>query len=154
MSATFDNTGAYRYRLERNNLGGTKTCLFVMLNPSTADAVQDDPTIRRCLSFAKREGAGRLIVCNLYAYRATDPSCLKEVLDPVGLDNEYHIRSAAEESDLIIVAWGASHLGGDWPEKVLRILKSIKPVYALSVTKSGQPGHPLYLSGNSPLILL
>lgn len=154
MTAVLDPTRTYRYRLERTLGPESKTALFVMLNPSTADETQDDPTIRRCIAFAKREGCGRLVVCNLYALRSTDPTALRTAADPKGPENEDHLRRAAAEADIIVAAWGGNHLGGVWPLRVAAILADQKPLYTLKRTAKGDPGHPLYVPANAPLVKL
>ena len=141
-----------------HELGEPKSCLFVMLNPSTADGEADDPTIRRCVGFAKRFKFDRLEVVNLFAYRATDP---QEVLrmtgagDPIGPRNQDIIERAAADAGLIICAWGAhgSHIGQD--ETVRGWLEIFgKPLYALGLTKDGKPRHPLYLKSDAELVRL
>ena len=117
-----------------------------MLNPSTADAELDDPTIRRCMGFARDWDYGGIRVCNLYAYRATKPDDLKGVLDPVGPRNDSAILSAVADAGRIIAAWGA------WPgpfevrtHRVQDLLRG-RHVEALGLTKSGAPRHPLYMA--------
>jgi len=92
--AIFDITGTHRYLLWRDWDNSLPTVAFVMLNPSTADAERMDPNIRRCLGFARSWGYGRMIIGNLYAYRATDPRVLTRADDPVGPDNERYLRLA------------------------------------------------------------
>lgn len=139
--------------------GMPKNCVFVMLNPSTADGEQDDPTIRRCVGFAKSWGFDRLVVVNLFAFRATDPAALlalKHSDDPVGVENQERIRKVLHNAGLIVCAWGADgcHLGQD--ETMLGWIAednlSNAPVCALGLTKHGHPRHPLYAPGNSELI--
>lgn len=154
-SAVLSPDEAYRYTLERHlepNLFSSPRdvlrCLFVMLNPSTADAHEDDPTIRRCVAFARSWGYSTLSVVNLFAFRATDPEKLLNAGEPVGPDNDAWIRSEARRSELIVAAWGTHgyHQGRD--EAVLALLREAgKPVYCLGTTRSGQPRHPLYLPG-------
>ena len=132
----------WRYRLERQWDTGKPTSLFIMLNPSTADGRIDDPTIRRCIAFARGWGMGRLIVCNLFAFRSTDPRALLVAPDPVGPDNDAHIASAAQSvgaGGIIVCAWGASGSSRDISHLVPNEL------YCLGVTKAGHPRHPLYL---------
>lgn len=145
--------GLYRYSLHRewmNRLDGPRWCTFVMLNPSTADALEDDPTIRRCIGFARSLGCNGLAVVNLYAYRATNPAELWTVIDPVGPENDDTLRMffdmAAQHDFPIIAAWGTNAK----PERVARVLSmpGAERLSALSVTKSGAPGHPLYLRSN------
>lgn len=149
-SALLSPCGQYRYRLRRTSLLiATKRALFVMLNPSTADASVDDPTIRRCKGFAREFDCERLDVVNLFAWRATDPKELARVHDPVGPDNDEHIRQAAGESDLVVCAWGASEVAHRRMRTVLDLLP--RPLYCLGVTKFGAPKHPLYVPASTPL---
>ena len=163
--ARISGDGIYRYSLWRDwrhscaditNLH-MKTCLFIMLNPSTADADADDPTIRRCVAFAKGFGYDGLEVVNLFAYRATKPSELFEYPktggDPVGWENQKYITQAATTARMIICAWGAhgGFIGQD--ETVKGWLEDTgKPLYALGLTKEGHPRHPLYLPSNTQLV--
>ncbi len=148
--------GIYRYSLTRSwfqadTPKGDKTfCLFVMLNPSTADASLDDPTIRRCVGFASRWGYRHLSVVNLFALRATDPTALYAVSPSyaIGGDNDAHIRMHAKAADLVVCAWG-SHGGlrnRDREVKKILLEEAADRVMALGWTKGGQPRHPLYMS--------
>jgi hypothetical protein len=116
--------------------------LFVGLNPSTADAHVDDPTIRRCIGFAEAWGYGRLLVGNLFAFRATRPSALLKARDPIGPENDRYLASMADEADIIVAAWGAhgSFIGRDATVRAM-----LPKLHVLRLTKRGQPGHPLYL---------
>ena len=148
--------GRYRYRLGRRWDGG-KTMLFVMLNPSTADAHQDDPTIRRCIWFAKRDGCGALEVVNLFALRATDPAELLGAHEPIGGAKNYQaIVAAAGCASVVVAAWGSSvpRAHAAQPGRVFALLRAHGPgpVFALKVTAAGAPGHPLYLPASSPLV--
>ena len=150
--AVIDSTGKYRYSLIRHWEPWKPKVLFVMLNPSTADANIDDPTIRRCINFAKSWGCGELEVVNLFAYRATNPKELKECEDPIGPENDMHISRAAMGKDKIILAWGTngSLLGRD--RQVKDILYSLH-TQCLQQTKDGHPKHPLYVAANVEPIL-
>ena len=145
----------YRYVLTRE-FGGNSTCLFIMLNPSTADADRDDPTIRRCIGFAKREGFGRLEVVNLYAFRSTSPSTLFTAPDPVGPDNNCEIWEALERADMVIAAWGNNASGdADQVGEVMALIeRSGRPVKCFGRTGWGQPRHPLYLRSDTGLVPL
>lgn len=151
--AEFSDCGLYRYRLERR-LGFvySKVCTFLMLNPSTADAEEDDPTIRRCIAFAHTWRCGSLIVTNIFAYRATDPKVMKAVDDPVGPDNDAAILRAANDAarsgGLLICAWGAHGRHRDRDQAVMQLLERapIEPM-ALDETMDGSPRHPLYIRG-------
>ena len=142
--------GDYRWSLTRW-WGSGELMTFVGLNPSTATAVEDDATIRRCCGFARREAKAGIRMINLYALRSRDPSKLRAVVDPVGPRNEEAWRSAFDEEGLIVCAWGGKVLrGGE-----IRFLKRAKfyrvELWCLGVTKDGQPKHPLYLPADAPL---
>jgi len=136
----------YRYMLFREWDAALPAVVFVMLNPSTADVVVDDPTVRRCIAFATAWGYGRLEVRNLFALRATDPRALAKHVAPVGPENDEAIRSAAAGHD-VVAAWGVhgAHLGrGMWvAREMLRPLAA--RLWHLGLTKTGHPKHPLYL---------
>lgn len=144
-SADISSCGRYRYSLGRRWAVGP-TVAFVMLNPSTADAYQDDATLRRITAFAKAWGYGALIVGNLYAYRATNPADLWKTADPVGPDNNQHLIRIVKHCDRVIAAWGA-HARPDRIAEVLALL-GMNGLEALALTKDGQPRHPLRLPGN------
>lgn len=147
MGAVISDCGRYRYTLEREWMTGEGTCLFVMLNPSTADASEDDPTIRRCIGFAQRWGYQRLTVGNLFAFRATDPRKLVQVKDPGGPDNHLHLGRLAAEADRVVAAWGAFPAAGqDYLAAVLSEVDS--DLVCLGTTKNGSPRHPLYVRGD------
>lgn len=143
--ADFSPCGHYRYRLWRRWREGPSVA-FIMLNPSTADATQNDPTIERCHRRAVDMGFSALEVVNIFAFRATDPRDLKSAAHPIGPDNDTRLLAAAKSSDRVICAWGGhgDHLGRH--QEVRRLLKkhAINP-YVLSLTAKGLPGHPLYL---------
>lgn len=150
MNAKISPCGLYRYNLSRQ-WGSGPVCTFVMLNPSTADADQDDPTIRRCLAFARREKCESLLVVNLFAFRATNPKNLSLALDPVGPENDGEIKKAfnlARENDWpIIAAWGSNKFADERAKRVAQW----GPLSCLGVTKHGHPRHPLYLHAESRL---
>jgi hypothetical protein len=148
--AHFSECGNFRYLLTRE-FGGEPTCLFIMLNPSTADAERDDPTIRRCTSFAKREGFGRLEVVNLYGFRSPSPSVLFASPDPAGPDNDREIEGALDRADSVVVAWG-NHAEQERVNKVVGLIeRSGKASNCFGLTKLGQPKHPLYLKAETSL---
>lgn len=151
--ALLSRDGRYRYWLTRRWGPGTRVC-WVMLNPSTADATVDDPTIRRCIAFSKAWGHGSLIVVNLWAARATDPKALLTLGDPCGPDNAEAIDLAINGSAAVVLAWGA--FAGRmkaaerlrlWPEESAK--NALVPVYTLGRTKAGHPRHPLYVRGDT-----
>ena len=138
-------TGDYRYLLWREWNSQSKTVSFIMLNPSRADAEINDPTITRCINFARSWGYGRLEVVNLFAYRTSKPFLLKQAAEPIGSDNDRYILEAVRRSDRVILAWG-NH--GTWRKQdlyVLQLLKTYNHIYSLGITKRGCPRHPLYL---------
>lgn len=148
-TARISLSGEYRYELRRWwGAEDAPYVLFVMLNPSTADADVDDPTIRRCIGFTKSWGYSRLFVGNLFAYRATRPAELKTARDPVGHPNDVWLRSMARGAKLVIAAWGAHGPAGRAAE-VTTILTEWGEVHCLGLTKAGRPRHPLYVRGET-----
>lgn len=143
----------YRYLLERRVGIQSKICLFIMLNPSTADAHQDDPTIRRCKGFAKTFNCGKLAVVNLFAFRATKPAEMLAADDPIGPENNRWIARAADDAKLsggiVIAAWGAHGMHMDRDKQVLALLDGwdVQPM-SLAETAAGMPRHPLYVRGD------
>ena len=133
---------AYRYRLSRVWADGPRAT-FVMLNPSTADAHADDPTLRRCIGFARHWGLGGLNVVNVYAFRATSPAALWKVSDPVGPENNRFLEEAAASGEVLVAAWGA-HAKQERVQEVLAI-PGFERLTCLRTTKHGYPSHPLYL---------
>lgn len=150
MSATFSPCGRYRYNLQRElpNQGELSGRVgFLMLNPSTADAEKNDPTIRRCLAFARAWGFAALEVGNLFAWRSTDPKVLPTLIDPVGPDNEWHLLAMADRCATIVCAWGVrGNLQGQ-ADHVRELLRDFN-LRTLRLTKGGHPEHPLYLPGS------
>lgn len=143
--ADISSCGRYRYRLWRR-WDDRPSVNFVMLNPSTADATLDDPTIRRCVGFARTWGYGGIVVTNLYAFRATCPRDLWGAADPVGPGNDEAIRTAAVAAGLLVCAWGNHGSVDGRAAAVLDWLRRIGVTpHALKVTGAGQPAHPLYL---------
>lgn len=140
--AIFSPCGTYRYQLWREWADGPRV-VWVMLNPSTADAEVFDPTVRRCYGFSKRWGYGKMSVVNLYALRSTDPKGLWSVDDPVGPDNNAHIRLELSVADLVIAAWGVNAKA----DRVQAFCELARPyeVRCMGTTRAGCPRHPLYL---------
>ena len=137
--------GNYRYLLWREWNNYNKTVSFIMLNPSRADAQTNDPTITRCINFAKLWGYGRLEVVNLFAYRTPHPSLLKQAAEAIGRDNDRYILESVEKSDRVILAWGNHGLWRKQDLYTLDLLKKYTNLYSLGITKQGCPRHPLYL---------
>jgi hypothetical protein len=152
-SAVVSRCGLYRYRLDRR-WGEGPTCGFIMLNPSTADAEVDDPTIRRCIGFAKREGCGGLMVGNLFAFRATKPEDMADAEDSDGPENQHFLLNMVERVDgPLIAAWGAHWMADDLPSRWARLTFGDR-LMCLGKTKGGAPRHPLYVRADAPLIPL
>ena len=144
--AILSDCGTFRYRLWRRWSSGVKPVAFIMLNPSTADASEDDPTIRKCIGFATRIGQGAIEVVNLYAFRATKPADLKAGGYQRGPENFRHIVEACEGAHVTICAWGAHARGLSQPDMVLDVLRQKGiATHALAVTEDGIPRHPLML---------
>lgn len=120
--------------------------MFIGLNPSTADETENDPTVRRCMAFAKSFGCDSLVMTNLFAWRATDPREMKAAVDPVGLDNDEWLIRIAAISEVRVAAWGVhgSHLGRD---KV--IAARIPGLVCVGMTANRSPRHPLYVHGST-----
>lgn len=151
-SAIISECGTYRYRLDRA-WGTEKPAVFVMLNPSTADASKDDPTIRRCMDFARQWHCGGLVVVNLFAFRATKPADLFKAANPRGPKNLHYIFEATKWSQFVVCAWGAHGSFMDQDKSVMACIRRAGDAHlcALGETKSGQPRHPLYLPKTSTM---
>lgn len=149
-AAKISECGRYRYWLARDwYIGDAQPdpLTWIMLNPSTADAQTDDPTITRCMRRAAMLGFNGIRVVNLFGLRATQPDQLRQAQDPVGPDNDRILLAACYGQRMVIAGWGADHADiGDRAATVRRLLASIKvPVFALGLTKEGYPRHPLYM---------
>lgn len=153
--AVISPCGLYRYSLWRMWDKSLPTMCWVMMNPSRADATEDDPTIRRCLGFARAHGCGSISVRNVFALRATDPAELLKHPDPFGPDNEEWLLSARGVSPMTILVLG-------WGARIKRLKECYKRAagclavagspMCFGTTKDGDPRHPLYLPGNAPLV--
>jgi hypothetical protein len=151
--ADISEDGRYRYRLWRDGWTGDddRACTFVILNPSTADAMTDDPTIRKCVGFCKRWGFGRLFVVNLFAFRSTDPGGLRGAGDPVGPANDVFVREEIAAARRVVLAWG-SH--AEVRDLVSRRVFEVRrfwdkypdKLFTLGFCKDGSPRHPLMLA--------
>lgn len=154
--ASFDDSGTYRYTLQRRWAApgcGARCVCFCLLNPSTADARVLDPTLTRCLSFARAWGFGAMEVVNIFALRSTDPAGLRKTDDPVGPGNDRAIRRVVRRCDRVVVGWGnhGTHLRRS--ERVRSLLAECGVnATCWGVTKTGEPKHPLYLRRDAPLM--
>ncbi|USG61820.1 DUF1643 domain-containing protein [Sneathiella marina] len=143
--AEFSDCETYRYCLWRRWGNGAKVT-FVMLNPSTADATSNDPTIERCHRRAVDMGFDALDVVNIFAYRATNPKDLKKSKKPVGPLNDMRLLKSAQDADMTICAWGGHGNHNQRHDEIVSLLRQHAiPLYVLSLTANGLPGHPLYL---------
>lgn len=152
--AVLSDCGTYRYLLRRTWDHKLPRALFVMLNPSTADADIDDATIRSCIRLSKCLGYGSFEVVNLFAFRSTDPDAIdiRDLPRMVGERNADIVDAAISRCDIVICAWGAHPSSGARREAVLSTLRAMKPaVYCLGKTKAGYPKHPLYIKSGTPL---
>jgi hypothetical protein len=144
--AVYSACEAFRYSLTRVWRPSGRKALFVMLNPSTATEVQNDPTVERCERRARALGFGAFRVTNIFAYRATDPKVMRAQVDPVGPLNDQAIAEGAAWADQVMCGWGAhgAHLArGDAVTSLLR--GTGLPLYHLGLTLAGAPKHPLYI---------
>lgn len=140
--AVFSDDRRYRYHLLRNLASGTgRTVAFCMLNPSTADAFKNDPTVRRCVGYARAWGFYRLVVVNLFALRATDPAVMLADPDPVGPDCDIYLRLAADQAEFVVCAWGNHGARRGRADEVLEMLKGRRLMH-LKMTQ-GAEGEPM-----------
>lgn len=149
-SATISACGQYRYQLGRGEYDRTQRwALWVMLNPSTADAEVDDPTIRRCIGYCIRWQIPGFDVANLFAWRTTKPAGLRLAADPVGPENDQHLLQLAARADIIMLAWGATAEAPRWKARADHVMQLLWPYNnrfrVLGWTKGGSPNHPLMM---------
>lgn len=142
----------YRFKLWRHfGLAAPDLLTFCMLNPSTADASEDDPTVRRCMGFAKDFGFGGIMIVNLYAIRSKSPKAIKAASDPIGIENDGWIFEVAHEAKQVVCAWG----GDADPVRAAHVTNIIRRAGAdtscLGVNNDGSPKHPLYLKRSAQL---
>ena len=146
-SARFSPCRLYRYELRRTWDARLPVLAFCLVNPSTATAEADDPTIRLLCSWARLLGYGGIVVVNLFAWRSTDPAEMKRSAEPIGPENDAAIVAVARESGMVVCAWGANGTHLDRGPAVAAALRAAGvQLYRLPIplTKSGQPCHPLY----------
>lgn len=161
MTALISTCGKYRFWLYRHldvPSPSNGVAMFIMLNPSTADATKDDPTIRRCKTFARNWGCSSVWVFNLYALRTTDPSILWKQPDPIGRENDHYLRDFATKNNFssgvnrAVCAWGVNAK----PERVAQVRDILTNagahLWCLGTTKDGHPRHPLYVKGGQQLL--
>ncbi|WP_322895025.1 MULTISPECIES: DUF1643 domain-containing protein [unclassified Yoonia] len=146
-TATYSDCENYRYDLTRIWDAQGQRLTFVMLNPSKADEIHNDPTVERCERRARALGFGAFRVTNIFAWRDTDPRAMRRAADPIGPENDAMLIAAADWADQIIAAWGThgAHLGRG-PQVAEFLRRTETPLLTLGLTKDGHPRHPLYLS--------
>jgi hypothetical protein len=158
--AEISDCGLYRYWLTRSWIQAgeqPRVMTFCLLNPSTADAMLDDPTVRRCVGFAQREGCNALRIVNLYALRSTDPQTLWSVPDPVGPRNSQALQETMTSSRLFVCGWGR-HARPDGLKHLRWALSHADQcgftmrLHCLGTNKDGSPKHPLYIKADQPLV--
>jgi hypothetical protein len=146
--AIIDSTGQYRYSLTRVWNPSKEKVVFICLNPSTADGETDDPTLKRCIDFAKRWHNGKygsLEMVNLFSFRATDFNVLRDVENPVGTENDDFIVKAVRSASLVVVAWGEKGIYRDRHKEVIELISNEEiDVHCLDILKCNQPKHPLF----------
>lgn len=144
--AVYSPCERYRYLLTRTWDPAGRRALFVMLNPSTATEVQNDPTVERCERRARALGFGAFRVTNIFAFRATDPRVMRAAADPVGPGNDAAIRDSVPWADLIVCAWGTHGAHRGRGQEVERLLRATgRPLHHLGLSRDGHPKHPLYI---------
>lgn len=149
--AVFSPDQKYRYVLWREWSEEKRRLVVIGLNPSTADATKNDPTVTRCINFAKREGCGGLIMLNLFAFRATDPNVMFAASDPIGPENDKYIQAHVFTNHrVVLAAWGASGGYRQRDQNVCELLHGAN-LWCLGHTKEGDPRHPLYIKADREL---
>lgn len=156
--ACFSPCREYRYTLSRDLLNNDRQIAWLLLNPSTADAYKNDPTVARCCNYSVQSGFGKAVVINLFALRSTDPKMLKTYIssgrDPVGEDNNNYIIQVANKSEAVVCAWGRH---GDLLNRGRYVTKMLidnnlsNKLHYLKILGDNTPGHPLYLPKNLEL---
>lgn len=160
-SAIISDCGLYRYRLERHGLSGSGAVAWIMVNPSTADANDDDQTIRKVVGFSERLGAGWLIVGNKFAYRAKEIGDLHRLTPGVaaarGPDNDNHLVQIMRDAPLVIAAWGPlaklpKSLRQRWRSVCMLADEAGAKLMCFGTAQDGMPRHPLMLAYDTPLV--
>lgn len=149
-TAEFSPCRTWRYLLRRR-WAAAPAIGFILLNPSTADETQDDPTIRRCIGYAKAWGFGGLILGNIFAYRSTDPRALRSAADPIGPGNDTWLHQICDEAHerRVVCGWGNHGAFMNRGREVIELMHGWRArPEALVLTNAGQPNHPLYLSAS------
>ncbi|OUS35879.1 hypothetical protein A9Q94_11185 [Rhodobacterales bacterium 56_14_T64] len=146
-TAVYSDCEAYRYSLTRIWDSSGPKVMFVMLNPSTATEVQNDPTIERCERRARLLGFGGVRATNIFAYRATDPRDMRAATDPAGPDNEATILEGLDWADQVVCAWGTNGAHRNQGPRIEALLRARgQMLHQLGLSKAGHPKHPLYIA--------
>ena len=135
----------YRYVLSRIWDKSKPTVMFIGLNPSTADETQNDPTVNKCINFAKSWGYGGIYMLNLFAFRATQPEDMFKSENPIGKENNEYIKKYSKICDKVICAWGND---GNYKNRSKEVLEMLDNIYYIKLNKTGEPAHPLYLKSD------
>jgi hypothetical protein len=153
--AIFSEDRVYRYTLSRTwfDFQGVEVAAdvpryvnFICLNPSTADETKDDPTVRRCVGYAKAWRFDGLVVTNIFAFRSTVPAALyRPSNNPTGPRNDYYIRQVASMAALVVCAWGEHAKLNGRGDAVRKLIRDVCDPHYLRLNASGRPAHPLYL---------
>lgn len=142
-STIFSPDRIHRYTLWRSWRGhGAGFVQFIGLNPSTADETQDDPTVRRCIGYAKAWGFDGMCMTNAFAFRSTDPAGLRTAADPIGPENDRYLLEISKHAGKVVAAWGVH---ATFLDREAAVRKLIPNLFVLKLTQAGHPGHPLYL---------
>lgn len=156
VNAVMDETGHYRYQFSCQWGTQGRFITFIMLNPSVGNQQQPDPTLRKCINYAKNWGYDGIKVANLFAYVSTDPQRLTSVVDPVGPDNDRHLLEMIQGVDRIVLAWGKMLPKSFVQPRIQEVLYLLRErdSYCLEKTKCGSfPKHPLFLKADLTPIL-
>ncbi len=154
-NAVFSKCGTYRYRLDRKWMFGSGRVVWVLLNPSTADAKKNDPTIRRCIRFSFDWGYQKLTILNLFAYRSTDPKAIRQQDDPIGPSNHRISREALMTADLVVCGWGNDGFYRKQDRRFLDLIQKCgkTPMILQWNASCKAPRHPLYIPAAANPIL-
>lgn len=149
--AKFSDCRKYRYALWRTWDESKPCVMFIGLNPSTANEVDNDSTINRCIDYAKSWGYGSLCMANLFAFKATKPTEMFAATEPIGVENDAWLKSLASQSALVVAAWGND---GSHQDRSTNVKKMLGNLYCLKINATGEPAHPLYQPANAKPIPL
>lgn len=148
--AIFSPCRLYRYALFRQwGENRQNACMFIGLNPSTADEIQNDPTVTRCIRYAYSWHFDAMFMMNAYAYRSTGPDALKSVADIIGPQNDDYLRDTQMHATLAVACWG-NHIDTERQARIVKLF-CYYDLQCLGHNKNGTPKHPLYIAHKTPL---